>query len=379
MLTGLYPSKTGVMGNVGKAGGDNLQIPTIGSYLQEAGYYTGYFGKWHLGDNPAGMGGWDEQFGIDGSHLAGDDEEVSRRGTDFLEKHRDGPKPFALFLSYNNPHDIYHFSREETPEPRTKVELPRTWHEKKLSETPDVQQQFMDEDQGKVIVNCEAPAWQRYRELYREKVELYDIEVGRIMSFIEEHGLTEDTLLVVTSDHGDMDGQHRLIYKGPFMYEHMIRVPLMIKLPENHVHDKMQKNIDFPTVNVDLVPTLADFANAEVPDNDGVSLRPLLTGEDAPSEREFVIVQYYSKQSWVNPIRTIRTQRYKYNLYLLHGEELYDLEKDPEEIQNLAGNKEYADIQAGLARRLDQWMEKNDDPFYSLEPTDREGKPLSSK
>lgn len=374
IMTGLYPSKTGVLGNMGAAGGNPLQVRTIGAMLQEAGYHTAYFGKWHLGKDSIGIAGWDEDFGVTGPETR-DDREVTRRALDFLGRvgHRD--KPFALFLSYNNPHDIYAFNGEEDPVPRNPVGLPSTWYDKDLATVPSVQQQFMREDQGKVMAHAEGPAWERYRELYREKVKLYDDEVGRVLTAFNNHGLQETTLVIATSDHGDMDGQHRLVYKGPFMYEHMMRVPLIIRPPASD--RKPAATADLRTVNVDLVPTIADFAGVAIPETDGISLAPLINGHKNVSQRPFVVGQYYSKQNWINPIRMIRTEHYKYNRYREHGEELYDMVQDPAELVNLASDTACRDVRKELGSTLNQWMSDNTDPFDSQTPTTRDGQALT--
>ncbi len=376
IMTGLYPSKTSVLGNIGAAGGNPLQMRTIGVMLQDAGYHTAYFGKWHLGKDPIGTAGWDEDFGVTGPETT-NDKEVTRRAIDFLGRVGDTDMPFALFLSYNNPHDIYHFDRETVPTPRDPVDLPSTWYHKDLATVPFVQRQFMTDDQGRVIVNSEGPSWQRYRELYREKVKLYDDELGRVLTAVDDHGLLETTLVIATSDHGDMDGQHRLVYKGPFMYEHMIRVPLIIRPPASN--RKPPATADLHTVNVDLVPTMADFAGVAIPETDGISLSPLINGNHNVAERLFVVGQYYSKQKWINPIRMIRTEHYKYNRYREHGEELYDMVHDPAELVNLASDTGYRDIRKELESTLNQWMRDNNDPFESQNPTTRDGQALTKR
>jgi arylsulfatase A-like enzyme len=113
ILTGLYPTATGVLGNVGAAGGEPLRMPTIAPTLQAAGYRTAYYGKWHLGKEPVATAGWDDEFGV-ASKETTDDAEVTRRACRFLRRAAGGDQPFALFLSYNNPHDIYRF-RGEAP------------------------------------------------------------------------------------------------------------------------------------------------------------------------------------------------------------------------------------------------------------------------
>jgi arylsulfatase A-like enzyme len=375
MLTGLYPSKTGVFGNCGTVGGDPLRMKTIGAILQEAGYVTGYFGKWHLDKDPVGVAGWDEDAGVPGDEFR-DDDAVTRHALDFLSRHANGPKPFALFLAYDNPHDICKFNRETDLTPKTPMPLPETWHQKDLSTTPQVQKQFIEEDKPRFMHGKPESVWQRYREFYREKVNLYDREVGRVLEKVGEMKLFEDTLILATSDHGDMDGQHGLAWKGPIMYEHMMRVPLIVRVPDSMKWPDCPKETDFLCVNVDLPPTLADFANAPMPPCDGVSLKPLLTGEGTAPVREAVVGQYYSKQKWINPIRMLRTRDFKYTRYRVHGEELYDLQEDPQELHNLANDPRHAGTKARLSADLDRWMAENNDPFPTLNPTTLDGRPL---
>lgn len=376
IMTGLYPSKTGVLGNVGAAGGAHLCMPTIGSLLQKTGYRTGYFGKWHLGKDPVGTSGWDEDEGVTGKENH-KDTDTTRNGLSFIQRAAESDQPFALFLSYRNPHDIYEFDTEKNPMPSTPRDLPETWHKKDLSTVPGVQQEFMDTDQGKVIVGAETPAWQRYQEIYREKTRLYDAEVGQILTALEDTGKLSDTAIIITSDHGDMDTHHKLIYKGPFMYDQMMRVPLIIRPARKNITDFTPRTIDWPTVNVDLVPTIANMTGADLEETDGTSLVPQLSKEDTLPERDFVIGQYYSKQKWINPIRMIRTREYQYNLYQFHGDELYDLTKDPGHITNVAQDPSYADVRSALASQLNEWIKENNDPFFSQHPTDRQGKPIT--
>jgi len=377
LMTGLYPSKTGVMGNMGALGGTPLSMETIGRELQRAGYHTGYFGKWHLGGNPVANAGWDDEW------KKINDPEVTKRGTHFLTKAAGGDRPFALFLSYLNPHDVYHvdpkaFNRQPPAVQKEirEISLPLSWQQETFEGKPSVQKEFMTSNQGERFYELPRQLWQYYRYYYREKVRLYDQELGQVLQTIRNLNLLEDTIIIVTADHGDMDTNHRLIFKGPFMYEHMVRIPLVIRVPPAF-HGQMARRVTrYDVVSVDLAPTIRDFAGLEEKEADGYSLRPILTGGTLQNERKHVIGQYYGKQQWVSPIRMVRTEQYKYNNYIHYGEELYDLHRDPNELTNQAENPEYQDVKQSLRETLDAWIAQNNDPFYSLHATHQDGETI---
>jgi arylsulfatase len=108
IMTGLYPHKTGMLNNVGSAGGTELALPTIAKRMQEGGYVTGFMGKWHLGDNETGNSGWDVQATSDDNE-EWVDADTTDQALSFLEQHGGGGKPLFMFLMYNDPHDIYYF------------------------------------------------------------------------------------------------------------------------------------------------------------------------------------------------------------------------------------------------------------------------------
>jgi arylsulfatase A-like enzyme len=363
LLTGLYPSKTGVMGNIGAAGGNELHQKTIGALFEEGGYRTAYFGKWHLGGNLTATSGWNEEWKQRG------DPEITRRAVEFLRGRERHQKPFALFLSYLNPHDIYQFQPSRKDVSALRVPLSESWRRETFEGKPSVQKEFMTRDQGTRIWGRPQNDWQEYRDFYRSKVGLYDGEVGRVLQALRDNGLWEKTIVMASSDHGDMDTNHRLIFKGPFMYEHMVRIPLIVRVPSIYGGGRPVRVRDYDVVNVDIAPTLLDFAGLPPIACDGFSLKPVLTGNGPVRKREFVIGQYYSKQRWVNPIRMIRTPEFKYTRYIEHGEELYDLKNDPQEIVNLANDAKHVKTKKALRRELDHWIASNQDPFDSLKTT----------
>lgn len=372
LMTGLYPHKTGVIGNIGAGQGEiqEMAIPSIATWLKRQGYRTGYFGKWHLGERPEPREDWDEA--VMARQWDGDSTDQAVR---FLDNCPEG-QPFALFVSQQNPHHVYEYRTDLMDASGRYVPLPPSWTREDFSGKPPIHKQFMTEDQGGLIWGSPRDDWEEYRLLYQEKNRQHDVEVRRLTDELKRRGLWDNTLLVLTSDHGDMDCHHKLIFKGPFMYEQMVRVPLIIKPPAEQgvlkgVRQKGQVSL------IDLFPTLLDFAGAPIPEVDGRSLKPYLTGQSSFQERPFVVSQYFNKQIWNNPIRMIRTPHYKYNLYRGWGEELYDLVNDPHELNNLAANGSSGTVGRELRAELEHWMRANDDPFHSYGLTDRHGKPVS--
>ena len=377
IMTGLYPHKTGVLGNVGAASvGAELALPTIGKRLQDAGYLTGFMGKWHLGDDELANSGWDVERRTDNGRTSdpalSPDEDATEGALSFIQEHAGGDKPLFMFLMYLDPHDIYHFQNRPNRDPARyrEVVLPESWLKEDLATKPWPQRAFMEENQGQIIHGLAEEEWRYYRDYYRQKVELLDGNVGRVLAALKANGMWENTIIVFSSDHVDMDTSHRLVFKGPFMYEQMIRVPALVRVPAGlgGVAPYVEREHDW--VNVDILPTVLELVGLEAPEVDGISYRPLLTGGDQGQPRDFVVTQYYGKQQWVNPIRSIRTHEFKYNLYTQFGEELYDLRNDPEEIVNLADDAAYADVKADLRSTLDTWMRDNGDAFYSYSVTE---------
>jgi len=369
IFTGCYPSRTGVYGNTGSEGGNDLKMKTVGARLREAGYQTAYFGKWHLGNDATANAGWNEELKQQG------DPEVTRRAVEFLRRQQPGGKPFLMVTSYINPHDVYEF-RPGKDTAGGPVTLSKSWQEEGFANKPPIQKQFMTEDQGSLIWEKDRRTWEAYREFYRHKTALYDAEIGRLLDALRERGLDGETIVIATSDHGDMDTNHKLIFKGPFMYEHMVRIPLVVRVPKAFGGRTPGRVAGFDAVNVDITPTLLDFAGLPAGDCQGQSLKPVLTGASMRN-RPFVISEYYSKQKWVNPIRMIRTRELKYNLHIRHGEEFYDLRNDPDELRNLASDAGFAKRKAELRAELERWMKSNSDPFFTFQSTGRNGKPLT--
>jgi len=194
--------------------------------------------------------------------------------------------------------------------------------------------------------------FQRYMEDYLRTIQSVDDGVGQVLDYLDENGLTENTIVVYTSDQGFYLGEHGWFDKR-FMYEESFRTPLLMKYPKEikagTVIDKMVQNLDF-------APTFLDYAGIEIPkDIQGESFRNLVNGE-ASEWRDAIYYTYYEfpGEHHVKRHYGVRTDRYKL-IHFYHDVdvwELYDLEKDPSEMINVYTNPEYTSVKEDMHNRL---------------------------
>ncbi len=201
--------------------------------------------------------------------------------------------------------------------------------------------------------------------MYAHLTETVDAEIGIVLAALKESGLEDDTLVVFTSDHGDMDAAHQLAYKS-LLYEESVRIPFIMArkgaIPAGRVDQK-----HLVSNGLDLLPTLCDYAGIEPPAGlPGRSLRPLAEGRDVPDWRSEVFVESENG-------RMVRTARYKYCLYDSgeRRETLVDLERDPGEMNNLATSPQHRDELNRHRRLLMIWCEQQKDKLglsYAVRP-----------
>ncbi|MGB9606890.1 MAG: sulfatase family protein, partial [Bryobacteraceae bacterium] len=249
-------------------------------------------------------------------------------------------------VSFVNPHDIYEVPRLlERIQSRPGV-LPPASGLESLEGKPCEQREYVEYDQGRIARRFGLSEWVRYRSYYLDLVEKVDALLGAVL----EACTLERTIAVYTSDHGDALGEHGLAFKGPFMYEPLIRIPLVIASPGGELGRGERTDL---VTQADLAPTLAALA--------GVAWPSPVTGLNLARVRDprrQIFLEYFAKQRWVNPIRTIRTRRWKLNRYDRGNVELYDLERDPDELRNLAGDPSLAGLRSELEARLDAWRKR---------------------
>lgn len=203
--------------------------------------------------------------------------------------------------------------------------------------------------------------YQRYMQDYLATIAAVDDGVGRVLDYLKEHGLEENTIVVYTSDQGFYMGEHGWFDKR-FMYEESLKTPLMIRYPKEI---KAGTESGALVQNLDFAPTFLDYAGVEVPaDMQGESFRQLVSGK-TDDWRDAIYYTYYEYPSihMVKRHYGIRTDRYKliHFYYDIDEWELYDLEKDPKEMQNVYDDPSYADIREELHKKLDEIRKKYKD------------------
>jgi arylsulfatase A-like enzyme len=374
MFTGRYPHELDIQTNETKKI-DPVKFPVLGSVLKSNGYETGYVGKWHL------------PFDIHNKdiHGFGFTENIKGNGVDsllpgsaikFLSFKHD--KPFFLVVSFINPHNICEWARGQrlpdgetgTPPPPGQCPPMRTNHLPSKNET-DIMRVMRSSYQASPmfpVADFTEVKWRQYIWAYFRMIEKTDREIGKILDFLHGSGLDENTLIVFVSDHGDCQGAHGWNQKTVF-YEEASKVPFIISHPAFPA-----RKSDFPVqTGIDLLPSLCDFANIPLPENTrGVSLKQLILNMDHPAEREYIVVSDKLVQGeTVNGKkpepegRMLRNRQFKYWIYN-EGEQretLYDLQKDPGEMVNLAGDPAYSAELNKCRIELSTWAEKNHDPY----------------
>ncbi|MBD3266698.1 sulfatase-like hydrolase/transferase [bacterium] len=391
-VTGLMPHQTGVNYN-----GDSIhdEIPTMGHIFREAGYDTGWSGKWHLPQSyPAIPKPWkkDAQLGsIPGFEMLpmngdpqkmypfGDfaDQPAADSAIEFIKRKRD--TPFLLGVSLHNPHDIclqimdqlidehpsYRAQMPKTVDgfPPLPPNFPRDPHEPEIMTRGRHNAKYGRENT--YTHDWDETRWRTYLYEYYRMTERVDAIIGRLLNAVREEGMEEDTLILFTSDHGEGMAAHEWVVKLN-LYEEVASVPFAMQwkgtLPAGRLDRKHFVS------GIDILPTLADLAGAPLPKPvTGKSLRPLLENPNHPG-REYVVTELASdKYNHALHGRMLRTPRYKY-LVFSQGENpemLFDLVTDPGETKNLIAEPSQQDTANRHRQLLRGWMDATDDPFHA--------------
>lgn len=283
------------------------------------------------------------------------------RATNFIENHDKDDDPFMLWVSFPDPHHPF-----DAPEPYGRmynpddVDIPKHrdldlsrrpwWHEASLTGTPDTTEEFRSIREN--ISRQSKLSERQLRDItanYFGMISLVDHNIGRIMAALTHKGIDQDTIVILTSDHGEFLGDHGLLFKGPMFYDSLIRVGLVAAGPGID-EGKVVQNV---VSTADLAPTLIDFGGGAPEGYHGQSLTPALRPNGNTDDlRNMAHVEWGLDASRCGvdlDLRTVVTDRYRYTIELGSGDgELYDLTADPHEMDNLFYNIAYKDIRAEL-------------------------------
>ncbi|MFQ6023025.1 MAG: choline-sulfatase [Acidiferrobacterales bacterium] len=380
MLSGQLPSRIGAYDNASEF---PSSVPTFAHYLRAMGYHTCLGGKMHfVGPDqlhgyedrlttdvyPSDFGwtpNWDRpevcyswfhnmlsvvEAGVYARTMQLDfDEEVSFQGVRKiydLARTRD-ERPFLLTLSFTQPHDPYmttqgYWDRYQDDD----IDLPSVAPIPPDKRDPHSRRLYYLCGMDQYRINAEHV--RNARHAYYAMMSYIDDQIGALLAALRATRLADNTIIVFTADHGDMLGERGMWYKMTF-FEWASRVPLIVYAPWLFAPRRVPENVSL----VDLLSTLLELAAArdEAPELvtpvDGHSLRPLLTG-DVTDWPDTVLAEYMGEGA-LAPCFMVKRGRYKYVTCELDPPQLYDLETDPKELENLSGRSEHATTEQALA------------------------------
>jgi arylsulfatase A-like enzyme len=421
VLTGQYGHLNGVMTNNEPIHPTTVTFPKL---MQGAGYQTALFGKWHLRTKPEGFDRYEIlagqgpyynpvlHSGSDSVRYTGYTlDVVTDRALKWLNQDRDKSKPFMMMLAFNAPHrwwdpgpgqlSLYRDTTFEIPgtfwdsgegrasparDPEMKIALDLIPRDLKLDPPNNLSPAqlaswnaaYGPENEKLRVAGLEGDAlakwkYQRFIADYMRVISALDAQVGRVLQELDRAGLSKNTVVVYSSDQGFFLGDHGWFDKR-WMYEESLRTPLIVRWPG--VVKAGSRNSDL-VMNLDLAETFLDIAGSAKPASmQGESIVPLLRGSTPRNWRDAIYYQYFEYPGWhaVRRQYGVRTQRYKLIRYYEAGEwELFDLDKDPEELKSVHSDRSYATVRRDLERKLAALRrqyavpEKDPAPYYPWE------------
>jgi arylsulfatase A-like enzyme len=391
LLTGKYTTSTGMVINELRLNPDHHQRP-LAKCLTDDGYTTAYVGKWHLyanelgnhfdpknsfvppGKHRLGFDGFFSHYGFhhqyygdkayyhldtpDKIHFAEGVYEPDGQTDLALDRLRDAVSaddPFALFLSLGTPHD-----------PWTELNVPKEYLDMYRDvefETPENYSDDLD-PYGDAWSDREKSPQQinSWKRVYYAMTANLDYNVGRILDALDELGIADNTVVVFTSDHGEMFGAHGRMMKNIF-YEEAARIPFLLRWPS--VTEGRTSDVLLSTV--DIMPTLLGLAGLSGGDEiEGMDLSSHIRGVDGP-EPPFAFLQNTGAcASWEDghEWRAVRDKRFTYAVFRVDGKELlFDHQADPLQLNELSGDRSYRDVLLRLREQARAKMEELGDGF----------------
>lgn len=392
LFTGLWPHQTGLMDNVGPMmyypqGRLHLSRHTYLERLRDnAGYAISYAGKWHMGQGTLPLRGLDDHMATDGatpqserwrpssppldgetlppyygsySEGVGPDQQVIERGIEQIEALAKGDGPFCAVISTWGPHFSHYVPRRYA---EMYADLPTDLMPDNY--IPPFTEENKPLAQSKPLWPCQNTRpltredWRKTCQHYWAFCTHLDEQIGRVLRLLESLGLADDTVVAFTADHGEMLGAHGAFDKGPYFYEEIMRIPMILRDPAG-------RSPQHPGAYVglrDLWPTLIGLAGVE-----GVLSEAEMERSFWETNHDCAFYTYDAYQGREFKLRGIHRGRYKYNWSPHDMDELYDLETDPGERVNLANSPVHAGVRQALRQRLMAWMEAEGDYLVDAE------------
>lgn len=351
-------------------------------YLQKAGYKTSFFGKWHMGEHHAdprkGFDHWvsfkgqgvyyNPTLNVNGEEVAYGDSTyitdlLTTKALDWL-KEIEGDDPFFMYLSHKGVHSDFqpaqrHLNAYESQIPN----YPPTMYPDKndaynYEDVPDWVKKQRNSWHGVDYMYHGQISFEDFYKRYNETLLSVDESIQQVLAYLEENDLLENTLVLYMGDNGFSFGEHGLIDKRQ-AYEESIRVPLLAYGGGDFL---VKDTLDQLVQNIDIGPSILELAGLQKPKNmDGRSFISLLEGEE-PEWRDRLYYEYF----WERPfpqtptVHAVRTDKYKFIRYygVWDINELYDLENDPLEMNNLIRSPEHQEIAKELRNDLFNWLEE---------------------
>ena len=358
--------------------------------LESAGYNQGYAGKWHVHPVKTPLDFGFDEYVSDGQYKAWRKEQklpalvpvykdfvwmggvdpaplgkththwLAQKAINQIKRFQKDGKPWHMRLEFVEPHLPCNPTADFLKMYNVGDIKPWGNFPDAMAHKPYIQKQQL---YNWGIENFTWKEWAVYMQHYYAMISQTDDAIGMVLNAIKEMGLSDETIVVFTADHGDAAGSHGLIDKHYVMYDEEVHVPLVIKWPG--VVEPGSQSDKFVINSLDLSATIPQMAGFRFMQSRGSSLIPLLKGENPATWRKYAYSNYNGQQFGLFVQRMIRNDKWKYIWNLTDVDELYDLEKDPWEMNNLIGNDTFKEVLSVLRHDLYEDLARRKDPTAS--------------